>query len=154
MRSLAGSLGVAPMALYRHAAASSVRPRGAGAASLGGPPLGVTHEPGPANLRHHEAVLAVLLGAGFSSATATHAYNLLDSYIYGFVLQETNLPFSDADELADVGQAMLEHMPADEYPNLVKVAGELIVSGFDYASEFEYGLDLLLDAIEGSHAAI
>ena len=109
--------------------------------------------PGPANLRHHDAVLDVLLGAGFDSATATHAFNLLDSYIFGFVLQETNLPFSGPEELAEVGGAMLEHMPADEYPHLVKVATELMASGFDYAEEFEYGLDLLLDAVARVHAS-
>jgi AcrR family transcriptional regulator len=107
--------------------------------------------PGPANLRHHDAVLAVLLGAGFTSATATHAFNLLDSYVYGFVLQETTLPFSSSDELAEVGTAMLEQMPVDEYPHLARVAGELLAAGFDYAAEFEHGLDLILDGIAQAH---
>lgn len=107
--------------------------------------------PGPANLAHREAVLTVLLGGGFSAAGATHALNLLDSYIYGFALQEANLPFSDAEELAEVGQAILEHIPADAYPNLVAVAGELMAAGFDYGAEFTYGLDVVLDGIERSH---
>ena len=107
--------------------------------------------PGPANLRHHDAVVGVLLAAGFTSVSATHAFNLLDSFIYGFVLQETTLPFSTPDELAEVGAAMIERMPVDEYPHLVQVATELLSSGFDYAAEFDYGLDLLLDAIERAH---
>ena len=40
--------------------------------------------PGPANLRHHDAVLGVLRGAGFPRELTAHAYALLDSYIYGF----------------------------------------------------------------------
>ncbi|MBA3586553.1 MAG: TetR/AcrR family transcriptional regulator C-terminal domain-containing protein [Chloroflexi bacterium] len=46
---------------------------------------------------------------------------------------------------------MLAQLPADEYPNLAAVAGELVASGFDYASEFEFGLDLILDGIERVH---
>ena len=78
--------------------------------------------PGPANLRSHEDALAVLLDAGCSAATATHAYNLVDSYVLGFALQEVNLPFSNAEELAAVGEELLAQVPADQYPNLVRVS--------------------------------
>ena len=104
--------------------------------------------PGPANLRQHDALLRVLLEAGFSSRTATHAYNLLDSYIYGFALQEQTLPFDTPEELAEVGAMMLEHVPADEYPYLSEVSRELLESGFAYGDEFEVGLDLILEASE------
>ena len=104
--------------------------------------------PGPANLRHHDAVLQVLLGAGLSAADATHAYNLLDSYIFGFVLQERALPFSNADELAEVGPALVEQIPGDLYPNMKAVSAELLANRFDYGSEFAFGLDLILDALE------
>lgn len=104
--------------------------------------------PGPAVLGHHEAVLVVLLGAGFDSASATRAYNLLDSYIYGFAIQQVNLPFGDAAELAEVGEDMLAAMSMEAYPSLARVARELIDAGFDYAGEFEAGLDLVLDSIE------
>ena len=104
--------------------------------------------PGPSNLRSHDELLAVLLDAGFSAAMATHATNLVDSYVLGFALQETNFPFSNAEELAVVGEQMLAQVQADQYPNLVRVSGELLASGFDYADEFEFGLDLILDGIE------
>ena len=103
--------------------------------------------PGPANLRHRDAVLEVLLGAGFSPVNATHAYNMLDSYIFGFVLQERSLPFSNAEELADVGQELLAQIPVDEFPHLATVSTELLAGGFDYGAEFEFGLDLTIDAI-------
>ena len=104
--------------------------------------------PGPANLRSHDEMLAVLLDAGFSAAMATHAFNLVDSYVLGFALQETALPFSNAEELAAVGDQLLAQVPADEYPSFVRVSAELLESGFDYAAEFEFGLDLILDGIE------
>ncbi|OGO58013.1 MAG: AcrR family transcriptional regulator [Chloroflexi bacterium RBG_16_69_14] len=104
--------------------------------------------PGPANLRSHDDTLSVLLDSGFSVAMATHAYNLVDSYVLGFALQEVHLPFSNAEELAAVGELLLAQVPADQYPNLVRVSSELFASGFDYADEFEFGLDLILDGIE------
>lgn len=103
--------------------------------------------PGPANLRHHDSVLGILLGAGFSGIGATHAYNLLDSYLYGFALQMRTLPVSTPQELAEVGKTLIMEMPADQYPNLRRVGIELMESGFDYAAEFEFGLDLILEGL-------
>ena len=42
----------------------------------------------------------------------------------------------------------LPQIPADEFPTFAQVSGELLASGFDYAAEFEVGLDLILDGIE------
>jgi AcrR family transcriptional regulator len=105
-------------------------------------------QPGPANMAHHDAVLAVLLGAGFSSLMATHAYNLIDSFIYGFALQERGLPFDTHEELAALGDSMFGELPPDAYPHFQRVGADLIASGFSYADEFEFGLDLILDGIE------
>jgi len=49
--------------------------------------------PGPATLRHHDAVIGTFRRAGFSVPMAGHAYSLLDSYIYGFAVQEAALPY-------------------------------------------------------------
>jgi AcrR family transcriptional regulator len=103
--------------------------------------------PGPANLRIHEDTITALLDAGCSGVMATHAYNLVDSYVLGFVLQEVNFPFRDAEELAAMSEGILANLQADTYPNSALVARELLTSGFDYADEFEFGLDLILDAI-------
>jgi len=109
--------------------------------------------PGPATLRSRDDILAVLLDAGFSAAMATHAHNILDSYVYGFALQEAQLPFSNAEELAALGEELLAQVPADTYPSFVRVSAELLASGFDYGDEFEFGLDLILAGIEGALAA-
>ena len=63
--------------------------------------------PGPANLRHHDAVIGNLRAAGFDMAMAAHAYSLLDSYIYGFALTKMNLPFEPTTRSPRWPQAML-----------------------------------------------
>jgi AcrR family transcriptional regulator len=110
--------------------------------------------PGPANLRHHDAVLGRLRAAGFSVEMAAHAYSLLDSYIYGFALTKLTLPFETSAEVADVAQGMLAPFPVNEYPNLVEFITEhALKPGYDYGDEFEYGLDVILDGIEGVRGA-
>jgi AcrR family transcriptional regulator len=110
--------------------------------------------PGPANLRHHDAVIGSLRAAGFDMAMAAHAYSLLDSYIYGFALTKMNLPFETGDEVAEVAQNMLQPFPVNDYPNLVAFITEHAMKpGYDYGDEFEYGLDVILDGLErGRHA--
>ena len=111
--------------------------------------------PGPATLRHHDAVLGCLRRAGFSVAMAAHASSALDSYVYGFALQEASLPFDTAQQTADVVQTILTRMPADEYPHLTEMAVEHVLQpGYDYGDEFEFGLDVMLDGLErAAHAA-
>lgn len=110
--------------------------------------------PGPASLRHREAVTACLRRAGFSVVMATHANWLLDSYVYGFALQEASLPFDTADELADMAEdAFLPQLPPDEYPYLNESAAVLVAAGYDPAEEFIFGLDLVLAALEPLRAS-
>jgi AcrR family transcriptional regulator len=102
---------------------------------------------GPTTLRHHDAVLGSLRHGGFSVAMAAHAYSVLDSYIYGFAMTQKSLPF-DASNVAEVAQSMLEQFPVDTYPNLAEITFEHVMKpGYDYANEFEYGLDLILDGL-------
>ncbi|WP_052849473.1 TetR/AcrR family transcriptional regulator [Streptomyces avicenniae] len=106
-------------------------------------------DPGPATLRHHDAVLGCLRGAGFSLPMAAHAFSLLDSYLYGFLLQELNLPFDGAGELDTVADGILRDMPAGAYPHLTElITGHALLPGYAYADEFAFGLDLILDALE------
>src|SRR5688500_8112153 len=67
--------------------------------------------PGPATLRHHDAVLGCLREAGFSIAMAAHAYSLLDSYTYGFALQQASLPFKTSEEVVEVAESILRQFP-------------------------------------------
>jgi hypothetical protein len=105
--------------------------------------------PGPANLRHHDAVIGTLRAAGFTVPMAAHAYSLVDSYIYGFALTQLNLPFDTSGEVAEVAQNMLQPFPLNEYPNLVEFITEHAMRpGYDYGDEFVYGLDVILDGLE------
>jgi AcrR family transcriptional regulator len=105
--------------------------------------------PGPANLRHHDAVIGSLRAGGFDIGMTAHAYSLLDSYIYGFALTKMNLPFETSDDVADVAQSMLEPFPPAEYPHMVEILTDHVMKpGYDYGDEFEYGLDLILDGLE------
>ena len=85
---------------------------------------------------------------------ATHANWLLDSYVYGFALQEASLPFDTADEFADmVEDVFLPQLPPDEFPYLNESAAALVAAGFDPAEEFIFGLDLVLAALEPLRAS-
>jgi AcrR family transcriptional regulator len=110
--------------------------------------------PGPANLRHHDAVIGKLRSAGFDLAMVAHAYSLLDGYIYGFALTKMSVPFDTAAEMDAMASDMFEPFPAGEYPNLTEfVTDHVLKPGYDYAEEFEYGLDLILTALEEAFAA-
>lgn len=105
--------------------------------------------PGPANLRHREAVTACLRSAGFSVSMATHADWLLSSYVYGYALQEASLPFDTAGELAAMTENVyLPQLPRHEYPYLNESAATLVAAGYDPTEEFAFGLDLILSALE------
>ena len=108
-------------------------------------------KPGPATLRHHDAVIGSLRRGGFSVDMAAHAFSVLDSYIYGFAQQRGNLTFTTSKEAAVVAENILQQLPADEYPHLAEMIIEhAMTPGYDYAQEFEFGLDLILDGLESS----
>ena len=116
--------------------------------------------PGPASLRLHDAVLGCLREAGFSIEMTIQAYSVQDAYIYGFALQEKSIPFDDAEGAAAVAEAQYREYDeleeerqlgelADAFPYLAEVvAGHVAKVGYDFATAFEYGLDLILDALE------
>ena len=104
--------------------------------------------PGPATLRHHDAMIRCCREAGFSVEMSAHAFSMLDSYIYGFVLQEVNLPFDDSDDLAQVLDSMVPEHFAEQYPHFAELTAEYVLRpGYSYADEFEFGLGLVLDAL-------
>jgi AcrR family transcriptional regulator len=106
---------------------------------------------GPANLRLHDAVLGCLRAAGFSIEMTVHAYSVQDAYIYGFALQETDMASETPEDFAAEAQRQMREYEAAlaEYPHLVEVVGGYVAkSGYDYAAEFVFGLDLILDALD------
>jgi AcrR family transcriptional regulator len=107
--------------------------------------------PGPATLRHHDAVLGVLRSGGFSPEGTAHAYALLDAFIYGHAIQEASLPFEGPDSVTEVAGPVMELMAAGEYPHMTEmVTTYYLQPGYDFANEFEFGLGLVLDALARS----
>jgi AcrR family transcriptional regulator len=106
-------------------------------------------KPGPATLRHHDSVLGSLRKAGFKLVMAAHAYSVIDGYVYGFALQQINIPLQSREQVAEVGGDILRQL-AGEYPYLAEMITEHAMKpGYDFAEEFEFGLDLILDGLEG-----
>lgn len=104
---------------------------------------------GPTTLRYLDSVIASLRKGGFSVEMATHAFWLLDSYIYGHVIQELSIPFDTPDQIAESAGAMLRQMHPDDYPHLAELSVEhTMTAGYNFEDEFEFGLDLILDAID------
>ena len=92
-------------------------------------------------------MLAALRGGGFPVALAAHAYALIDSYVYGFAVQEASLPF-DKGSAPRTRRGHVAGFAGAQYPHLVEIAVEhVMVPGYDFGDEFEFGLDLILDGL-------
>jgi AcrR family transcriptional regulator len=97
--------------------------------------------------RYLDATLGRLREGGFSIEGALDAWHTLDSHIYGFTLQELNLPF-EVEDTQEVSAAVLGQFAADEYPHVVEVITQIMQSGRE--ENFEFGLDLILDGLQGT----
>ncbi|MFL6179622.1 MAG: TetR/AcrR family transcriptional regulator C-terminal domain-containing protein [Actinomycetes bacterium] len=126
--------------LIRHPWATTVRDSGT--------------NPGPATLRHHDRVIGTFRIGGFSVAQAAHALSAVDSYIYGFAMQEKSLPFATPEETAAMAEIMLAQLPPSEYPYLAELTADHVLQpGYFYGDEFLVGLDLMLDGLENMNDA-
>ena len=103
---------------------------------------------GPAMLRYVNATLGCLREAGFSFAMADHAWNAIDSHIYGFTLQELKFPF-EAEDYSDVAESYLPSIPADKYPYLNQLTHHVMEGSYDGLHDFEFGLELILNGLDG-----
>jgi hypothetical protein len=80
---------------------------------------------------------------------------VLDSYLYGFALQEVSWPHARS-ELPQVVNEMLPQIPQDQYPHLVELMGYVacVTTGpsnargpWEYRAEFEFGLELVIQGL-------
>jgi AcrR family transcriptional regulator len=102
---------------------------------------------GPAMLRYVDATLGCLREAGFSYEMADHAWNAIDSHIYGFTLQELNFPF-EASEYAESAANFLSYIPPEKYPYLNQLSCHIIEGRYDGLHDFAFGLELILNGLE------
>jgi len=103
---------------------------------------------GPSRLRYLDWVLGTLMTAGFSPVGASRAFSLLDSYIYGFGIQQFNMSADGDASPEEMAEAILASIPADKYPYLHRIASHAMESGYDAESDFDFGLELILDGLE------
>lgn len=103
---------------------------------------------GPGGLSYVDRVLGALLQAGFSPRIAANAFLALDSYIYGFERQRSSLSSGDDVDTTEAAQEVLAAIPQGAYPSLACVALDYAANPYDDAAAFDFGLDLILDALQ------
>lgn len=103
--------------------------------------------PGPATLRHHDAVIGCFRRGGLSIQMTAHAYAIVDSYVYGFALEEAHLPSSGGEDMSDLAEGMAAAF-GELYPNLLELTVEHVLQpGYSFGNSFEFGLDLIIEGL-------
>jgi AcrR family transcriptional regulator len=103
---------------------------------------------GPSRLQYFDWVLGRLTTAGFSLDGAARAFSLLDSYIYGFGIQQFNFSADGDATPEEMAEAFMAAIPAEKYPYLHRMASHAMESGYDSETDFNSGLELILDGLE------
>lgn len=104
--------------------------------------------PGPATLRHHDAVIATFRRGGLSWELTAHAYAIIDSYLYGFALEEANLPGGGEEEIVELAGELIEEAFA-AYPALAAFTTEWVMRpGYSFGASFGFGLDLIIEGLD------
>lgn len=102
---------------------------------------------GPAMLRYVDATLGCLYEAGFSLEMADHAWNAMDSHIYGYTLQELNFPI-EASAYSETADSFMNHIPEAQYPYIHRLSLRVVSRDYDGLHDFEFGLNFILDGLE------
>jgi len=111
--------------------------------------LAATPPSGPHRIRLIEQILVALRSAGFGSAMTADAAFVMNSYVVGFVLDETLGEPRDAaaaKRRRDEARRWFKALPQADYPTLIALADDLIDSPAD--RRFELGMRALLDGFE------
>jgi uncharacterized protein YndB with AHSA1/START domain len=104
----------------------------------------------PSRLRYCDAITGLLMADGFDPTLAYQAFLLLDSYVYGFTMQELSWPHPKPPDLVpnqvEVPPAMFPNFARVMTAVMAKVGQVGLVQS--YADEFRFGLELVLDSLE------
>lgn len=90
--------------------------------------------------------------AGFSIDSAVRTYWLLDSYVYGHVIQEVSTTLNTQPDEPEPKSSVLEQRSRADHPHLDEVEEHATEQRFSFDTEFEFGLDLILDALDRAKA--
>jgi len=105
---------------------------------------------GPARFRFVDRMIGCFVNAGFSLPDADHATNLIDSFVYGYTLQEVTFPLEEG-TYQEVASAYIDQIPADRYPYLHRMAGAVMAGTYSGMHDFTFGLELILSALATLH---
>ncbi len=94
-----------------------------------------------------EEFLRTLEEAGFGKETALHAFRALSSYTFGYAMAEIR-GFALEPDGSRPGAHRLSR---EEFPRLSELGP--LLEDVDHDTEFEFGLDLILDGLQGRTAA-
>jgi AcrR family transcriptional regulator len=108
---------------------------------------------GPYMLRYIDATLGCLWQAGFTLPQADHAWNALDSYIYGFTLQKLNFPLK-AEEYSAMAASFLPALPAERYPSMRALTELVATRQHNGLHDLDFGLELILAGLERGRQAV
>jgi AcrR family transcriptional regulator len=107
---------------------------------------------GPRRLQHIEAILAVLLAAGFEGHDAAWASYHFNNLVTESIADEVRLAAAAAQlgrtrsALLAEGRAQLRALPAQEFPALVELADD--VAAEDAQAIFDFGVRLVIRGME------
>lgn len=96
-------------------------------------------------LRPLEAILELLIRAGFTEVEALHVYRSFYGFIQGHVLNELQELVENHEETDDLLRLGLHRLPIREFPRLRGLAPAL--AAYDGAAELERGMDILLTGL-------
>ena len=96
-------------------------------------------------LRPLEAILELLVRAGFSEVEALHVYRSFYGFIQGHVLNELQELVENHEETDDLLRLGLHRLPIREFPRLRSLAP--VLAAYDGAAELERGMDILLTGL-------
>lgn len=96
-------------------------------------------------LRPLEAILELLIRAGFTEVDALHVYRSFYGFIQGHVLNELQELVENHEESDDLLRLGLHRLPIREFPRLRSLAS--VLAAYDGAAELERGMDTLLTGL-------
>jgi AcrR family transcriptional regulator len=106
----------------------------------------------PVRLQYADAVLGLLRCGGFTVPLAYRTFVLIDSYLYGYIMQELNWPVEEA-EMSQLEKEVTAQLSMADYPHLMEAMNHVMTTRAEsrvagvYDVEFAAGLELILDAV-------
>ncbi|RIK09805.1 MAG: TetR family transcriptional regulator [Acidobacteria bacterium] len=94
-----------------------------------------------------DSVLGILRSGGFSIEDAAHAFWLLDNYVYGHVIHEASVARGNTERATGPASTAGGEVASGDHSHLREVKEYAQDFEFSMDGEFEFGLDLILNAL-------